>query len=87
MNSVALKYRDNLITYCDMFNKAYSYAKALRGIGYIKGDEVVICVSNIPEFIYMLLAVSLIGCKANIVGNWFDSNYLKNILKNTRKAL
>lgn len=84
LNSVALKYRGNLITYCDMFNKAYSYAKALRGIGYIKGDEVVICVSNIPEFIYMLLAVSLIGCKANIVGNWFDSNYLKNILNNSK---
>ena len=32
----------------------------------------------------MLLAVSLIGCKANIVGNWFDSNYLKNILNNSK---
>lgn len=83
MENVALFYRGNKISYQEMFVNAYKYAKSLKGLGYKKGDEIPICVSNIPEFVYLMLGVSFIGAKINVVGDWFDKDYLKNILDNT----
>ena len=72
LDNTAIKYRGNSISYYDMFVTAYNYAKSLKQMGYKKGDEIPICVSNIPEFIYLILAVSFIGGKINVVGDWFD---------------
>lgn len=83
LDNTAIKYRGNSISYYDMFVTAYNYAKSLKQMGYKKGDEIPICVSNIPEFIYLILAVSFIGGKINVVGDWFDKDYLKSILNNT----
>lgn len=79
----AIYYRGNKITYEDMFEKAYSYAKSLKALGIQKGTEVPMCVSNIPEFVYLFLACNLIGAKVNVVGEWFDKEYLKDILTKT----
>lgn len=79
----ALKYRGNEINYESMFLKAYQYAKSLKSLGFKKGDEIPVCVSNIPEFVYILLAINLIGCQANVVGEWFDRDYLLSILNKT----
>lgn len=79
----AIYYRGNKITYEDMFEKTYSYAKSLKALGIQKGTEVPMCVSNIPEFVYLFLACNLIGAKVNVVGEWFDKEYLKDILTKT----
>lgn len=83
LDSTAIKYRGNSISYEDMFNKAYRYACSLKEMGYGVGDEIPACVSNIPEFVYLFLAVSFIGAKINVVGDWFDKDYLLAILNNT----
>lgn len=83
LDSNAIKYRGNLVNYREMFERAYMYAKALKQMGYQKGDEIPVCVSNIPEFIYLLLAISFIGARINVVGDWFNKNYLLSILNNT----
>lgn len=80
----ALYYRGNKITYEDLFEKVFTYAKSLKALGVTKGSEVPICVSNIPEFVYLFLACNLVGAKVNIVGDWFNKDYLKNILNQTK---
>ncbi len=84
MNKIAIKYRGNKITYADMYSKAYEYCKALKSAGVKKGDQVPVCISNIPEYIYLLLACSFIGAQIHLVGTWFDKDYLKKILNDTK---
>lgn len=83
LDSNAIIYRGNKIKYRDMFINAFKFAKALKQLGYKKGDEIPVCSSNIPEFVYMFLATSFIGAKINVVGEWFDQDFLKQILNKT----
>lgn len=84
LDKIAIKYRENEITYKELFTKAFKYAKSLKELGFKKGDEIPVCVTNIPEFAYLFLASSLIGATPNIVGTWFDSTYLSSILEKTK---
>lgn len=80
MDNIAIEYRKNKITYREMFEKVDRYAASLVALGYGEGSEVVACISNTPEFIYMLLAISKIGAKLNSIGDWFSEEYLEEIL-------
>lgn len=84
LDKVAIIYRGNKITYKELFTKSFRYAKSLKEMGFKKGDEIPICITNIPEFTYLFLATSFIGAVPNIVGTWFDSNYLSSVLKRTK---
>lgn len=79
----AIFYRGVKVSYSDMFLKAYDYSKSLKKMGFKKGDEVPICITNIPEFIYLFLGINFIGAKAHVVGQWFDKDYLTEILNKT----
>ncbi len=85
MNNVAIEYRKNKITYKEMFEMADRYASSLKAMGYGHGSEIVACVSNSPEFIYLLLAASKIGAKFNTVGEWFGEDYLNEIITKSGK--
>ena len=80
----AIFYRGNKIDYRTLFNHVFSYAKSLKELGYKKGDEVPLCVSNTPEFVYLYLAINLIGGVVNSFGEWFDSDYLKMIIEKSK---
>lgn len=84
LNNFAIFYRGNKITYQSLFSKVYKYAKSLKTMGYKKGDEIPVCMSNIPEFIYIYLAINLIGCKINSIPEWIDKDYLKMILEKSK---
>ena len=49
LEDTALFYRGNNITYGNMFEKMQTYAQALRGFGLHEGDEIPICMANMPE--------------------------------------
>ena len=83
LDDIALFYRGTKITYREMFQKAKEYAKAMRANGITKGTEIPMCVANCPETIYLLLATSMIGAKANIFGNSFDKDYILEIINKT----
>lgn len=83
LDAVALSYRGQNITYLEMFIKSFQFAKSLDGMGYKKGSEIPVCVTNIPEFIEMLIAISFIGAKINSFGEWFDEGYTIFILNNS----
>lgn len=84
LDLIAIQYRGNNITYKTMFEFAYSYALSLNMLGFSKGDEIPVCVTNIPEFIYLFLATSFIGAKINVVGDWFNEEYLTEIFNKTQ---
>lgn len=83
-DSTAIFYRGKKINYRTLFNHVFSYAKSLKALGYKKGDEVPVCVTNTPEFIYLYLATNLIGGVVNAFGEWFDPEYLKMIIEKSK---
>lgn len=87
LDKIALFYRGTKITYYEMFKKAYLYAKSLKSLGFTKESEIPICITNTPEFIYLFLASLFIGAKAHIVGDWFNKDYLTNILNKTKSKV
>ena len=87
MDKVAIKYRGNKITYGEMYSKAFEYARSLKAMGIKKGDQVPVCISNIPEYKYILLACSFIGAQIHLFGDWFDKKSIKNILNNTKSKV
>ena len=84
LDKVAISYRGNNITYRTLFEKVDTYSAALKILGYKKGSEIPICISNSPEFIYMFLAISRIGAMMNSFGPHFDRDYLKEILNSSK---
>ena len=85
LDAVALFYRGNKITYKEMLGKMQEYAKSLKNMGIKKGDIVPACMSNSPEFIYLLGAVSMIGAQINIFSEHYDKEYLKEIINGCNK--
>lgn len=80
LDDPALFYRGTEVTYGEMFEKMKQYAKSLREQGVEKGTEIPICMSNTPELVYLLGAISMIGAKANIFNDEFDKEYITEII-------
>lgn len=83
----ALFYRGNVITYKEMFSKRNIVAASLLELGLKKGDTIPLCMSNTPEFVYTILAASLIGARVKIFGSHFDKAYIKELLQDTSKKV
>lgn len=83
LNKTALFNRVISISYGTLFEKVNQYTNCLLKLGYKKGDEIPVCMKMSPEFIYIFLAISRIGAVMNSVGEWFDKDYLIDILNST----
>lgn len=79
-----IDYFGNNITYSTFFKESYKLAKALKKVGLKKGDEFVVCIDRIPEFVYLMGAASIIGANINFISDKFDKNYIKMIIKNSK---
>lgn len=87
LDDCALFYRGNSITYRELFKQRDSFAKSFKALGIEKGDELPICISNIPELVSMLMAINMIGAKANIFGADFSHDYIEEILNGCSKKI
>lgn len=76
MDKVAIFYRGYNYTYEEMFKKMDEYANALNQYGIKQGDEIPICMSNTPEFVFLLGAISKVGAIAHIFGGDFQKDYI-----------
>lgn len=79
LDKEAVFYRGTRISYGMMIKKADDLAEVLRTFGIQKGKEIVVCMSNIPELIYLLLAANRIGAVLNLISKDFDKEYLRMI--------
>ena len=87
LDSDALLYRDNHITYKEMFHKADELAASLLKNGVKKGDVIPCCIGNTPELVYLMLAASKIGAVVNLFGPGFDENYISEIINSSTCGL
>ncbi len=87
LDDVALFYRGTEVTYGEMFEKMREYAKSLKSLDIEKGNEIPICMSNTPELVYLLGAISMIGAKANIFNAEFDKAYITEIIDDCNSNL
>lgn len=79
LDTVALFYRGTKITYRELFKQVELFASALAKKGVKKGNEVPMCMSPCPEFIYTIMAINLLGAKINCFG-FFDKDYVTEII-------
>lgn len=77
-------YRGNQIAYRDFKNESDAFAKSLVEMGYQKGDEVLVCMSNCPELVMLMRATSLIGGKFHVIGKDFDPDYIHKIIASAK---
>ena len=84
LDNINISYRGRKITGYEFWKNVVIYAKSLKALGIHKGYEVPLMMTNSPEYFYMLIALILIGAKVNIVGTWFDKEYLKEIFTNSK---
>lgn len=80
LDDTALFYRGNNISYKAMFESMQNYANVLRAFGLQEGDEIPVCMANMPELVFLLGGISIIGAKANIFGCEFDPEYITEII-------
>lgn len=64
MNSVALSTINRKITYEEMHNSIEKYVKLLLRKGIRSGDMIGVCALNVPESVYLIYALDIIGAVA-----------------------
>lgn len=87
LDRIALFYRGNNITYGEMLENMNKYAKSLVASGVKPGYEIPVCMSNTPEFVYLLGAASIVGAKLNIFGEGFDKSYIAEIINSCNSQI
>ena len=80
-NDIAILYRGNEVTYEVMFEKMKQLAKAMKMFGIKKGTEIPVSISNVPEFVYILGAASILVAKVNSFSTEFAKDYILRILE------
>lgn len=87
MQRPILDYFGTEITYSKLKEEAEKMAYALKKDGVKKGDEFVVFIDRIPEFVYIMAAASIIGARVNFCSEHFDKLYLKEILNNANSNI
>lgn len=87
LESTALFYRANKISFGEMFENADQIANGLYNLGIRQGDEIAVCMSNIPELAYIMLAINKIGARMNSFSEEYNSEYIGEILANCNKSI
>lgn len=80
---IAIKYRDQQITYSELFRLTESLGSALRAAGIRRDDHVTIMLPNIPEFVISYMSIIGIGAIVTPVNPSFTSQELKHILSDS----
>ena len=87
MDSIAINYFNNKMTYREMFSNINQCAKALRSQGIRPGDVVTICMANTPEAVISFYAINKIGAIANMIHPLSAEEEIKNSLISTNSVM
>lgn len=83
MDKVMTYYRGNAKTASEVFLEVDKMAMAFDEMGLEYGDQIVACMSNVPEVLVLLLAASKCGLIVNFMSDKFNKNYIRKIFKQT----
>lgn len=87
LDDTALFYRGNIISYGEMFEKMRMLASSMQEYGIHKGNEIPVCMSNVPELVYVMGAASMLGAKINVFSDSFPSEYVTEIVNNCNSCI
>lgn len=83
MNKPMTYYRDSMKTAKEVFSEADKMAMAFDEMGLKYGDQIVACMSNVPEVLVLLLAASKCGLIVNFMSDKFSKDYIRKIFRQT----
>ncbi len=86
LNEVAIEYFGRKITYRDLFISIKKTACAFTNIGISKGDIIPIMAVNLPEVIYCIYALNIIGAIPNMIDPRIGAQGLEKYLKETHSS-
>ncbi|WP_077213290.1 class I adenylate-forming enzyme family protein [Bacillus dakarensis] len=85
---VAIKYKDQEITYREQYHKICCLAKGLRNLGIKKGDHIATLMGGYPEWFYISHAINMIGAVIVPINVTFKYRELIYVLRHANvKAL
>ena len=83
LSDAALEYCGRTISYRKLFSEVDRCARALRQNGVQTGDQILLCMTNVPEAVYLVLAVSKIGAVANCLNPLFPAWQTQRLIRET----
>lgn len=81
LDLVALIYQDTKITYRQLLAEVERLAILFTKLGVKKGDHVVLCMPNMPEFVYTFYALNKIGAIPNLMEPRTNANRILEYIK------
>lgn len=76
-------YRNNTKTAAEVFSEVDKMAMSFDEMGLKYGDQIVACMSNVPEVLVLLLAASKCGLIVNFISDKFSKDYIRKIMRQT----
>lgn len=87
LNSQAINYFQNKISYKELLKKIDLCARAFKSQGIREGDVVTICMANTPEAIISFYAINKIGAIANMLHPLSAEEEIKFSLNSTKSVM
>ncbi len=87
LNSVAISFFMNNISYRKMFKRIDSAAQSYANAGVKSGQFVTVCCAGIPELIYSFYGLSKIGAFLNLMAPYFDSNDMVDRINESKSEI
>ena len=82
-DKVCLRFKDDQITFSELFRLTSSLGSALKKAGIARGDHVTMVLPNIPEFVISYMGIIGIGAVVTTVNPSYTSRELEHILKDS----
>lgn len=68
-----------------IFTEVDRMSKSFSEMGLERGNQIVACMSNVPEVLVLLLAAAKCGLVVNFIDTNLDANYIRDVLSKTPK--
>ena len=83
LDCIAIDYFGKKITYLELINNIEASVQSFARLGVRKGDVVTICMPTLPESIYAMYALNIIGAVANLLDPRINVEQIQDSLVST----
>lgn len=83
----ALEYLGGKFTYGFVNEQIEKYAKAFKGYGLQQGDYVSVLLPNMPEIIYVKMALNRVGAVANLIDPRYNPNSARDLINASKSKM
>lgn len=83
----ALEYLGGKFSYGFVNSQIERYAKAFRGYGIQQGDYVSVLLPNMPEIIYVKMALNRVGAVANLIDPRYNPNAARDMINESNSKM